>query len=247
VSPTQSAANGWHIKIARPAVRRTRPPSPVLSSDTSARFTRRPIDYSHYVPRNFLDSPHPNPDDFFQGILHYIFFHSSNLYNVHEMTLQCAGRQPNSDPANILNARSPDIYESGNGAGQCLVITFHRIAVRPTALAIRSGPLNRTTRHLTSYVFQGKMGNHDWVVLDERHSMLEYLPGYPSRISHIDTDMEFNQFRLLQSDHVVSLATHFSINALEIHGMVRVLQESPPEPEVALSDEFEPWAVTDYE
>jgi hypothetical protein len=235
------------IKTRTPNRTKTRRSSPTLSSDVASRVIRRPVDYSHYVARNLLDPLHPNPDDFFQGILHYIFFHSSNLYNVHELTLQCAGRQPNSDPASILDAHSPDLYESGNGSGQCVVLNFHRIAIRPTALAIRSGPLNRTTRHLTSYVFQGRMDGGDWTVLDERHSMLEYLPGYPSRLSHIDTNSEFNQFRLLQTDRSASPATHFSINALEIHGRIRMTKPADlPEPAFVIPDDFDPWGIPDY-
>jgi hypothetical protein len=163
--------------------------------------------------------------------------------------MEYAGRQPNSDPPNIVDVHSPALYEFGNEPWQCLVITFHRISIRPTALAIQSGPLTRKTRRLTSYVFQRfDTGRGGWVLLDERHSVLEFLPGYAFRLSHIDTNMVFSVFRLLQTDSAVAPGTHCSINALELHGTIRVREEAAaPVRGVAPPEEFDPWAVPDFE
>jgi hypothetical protein len=220
-----------------------------ICQDTNAPLAFNVVDYSAYFPRDLLNDPPLNPDDFFHGVMHYIRFRSGNLYNRAEMAIGYSGRQPKSDPANMIDYRSPSLFESGNGPGQCIVIKFSRIFIRPTALAIRSGPLNRTTRHLTSYVFQGYNPiTREWVMLDERHSLLEFLPGYPSRLSHIDTDSEFQTFRLLQTDTAVGLGTHFSINALELHGTIRVMDDHPePVGESVMTDEFDPWAMTEVE
>lgn len=196
------------------------------------------------------DAVQTDPDNFFHGILNYIFFSSGNRYNRGELQIEYRGLQPNSDPGFLLDGRSQHVYESGPGPGQCLVFTFHRIHVRPTAYAIKSGPLNRTTRHLTAYVLQGwdpRLGR--WDVIDERQMLLEYMPAYTAKLWHIDTSKAFQRFRLLQTDPAPPAGTHFAISAFEIHGSITAVltRKSEIGGDAPGDIEFDPWALTDFE
>jgi hypothetical protein len=189
-------------------------------------------------------------DNFFHGILNYIGFKSHNMYNTREFLISYRGIHPGSDPANILDSRTTTVYESGIGPGQCLVITFHRIWVRPTAYAIKTGPLNRTTRHLNAYVFQAwDKRRGDWVTIDERQSLLELLPGYTSRLSHVDTAVYFQKFRLLQTYPLPPPGTRFAICAFEIHGAI-IIQQEPKQMNDDAGERdsvFDPWSFPEIE
>jgi hypothetical protein len=166
------------------------------------------------------------------------------------MIIEYSGIQPTSDVMNLFDLGSPSLFEAGNGPGHCLVLTFPRIAIRPTALAVRSGPCSRTARLLSSCVFQGwDAKRQTWVVLDERRSVVELVPGAPTRVAHIDTDREFSKFRLLHTDRNMPWTAHFSLGAFDIHGKVRVLDETTTAPieEADGFDGFDPWSVGDWE
>jgi hypothetical protein len=184
--------------------------------------------------------------NFFNGVLSYIHFNSEGRYNAAEILVEFRGIQPGSDPAFLLNAPSDAAYESGDGPGQCLVFTFHRIRIRPTAYAIRTGPVNRTTRNLMSYVFQG-WGPCGWEIIDERQNLI-VLPGFAVRLAHVDTGKEFGKFRLLPTEQPAQ-GTHFAIAGFEIHGAVRVIDGRVRDQPVAKAPdaEFDPWAFRDAE
>jgi hypothetical protein len=194
------------------------------------------------------DAAQSEPDNFFHGVLNYILFNSQNKYNRSKLLIEYRAIQPGSDAAAILDYKSQNMYETGVGPGQCLVLTFHRIAVRPTAYAIKSGPLTRTTRHISSYVVQGWDAAHSaWATINERQNLLEYLPGYTSRISYVDAGRAFSKFRLLQTDPTPAPGTHIAISAFEIHGTIvgpiTEVERTCPAGEVA----FDPWAFSDAE
>jgi hypothetical protein len=221
-----------------------------MLSETTAQTIYQDVDYSDYQARDMRNVMQSETDNFFHGILNYIGFKSRNLYNTREFLISCRGIQPGSDPANILDSRTNAVYESGVGPGQCLMITFQRIQVRPTAYAIKTGPLNRTTRHLNAYVFQGwDRRRGDWVTIDERQSLLELLPGYTSRLSHVDTGGYFQKFRLLQTDPFPPPGTRFAICAFEIHGTIitpqepRQMNDLPDESDVI----FDFWSLPETE
>jgi hypothetical protein len=195
------------------------------------------------------DAVQTDLDNFFHGILHYIFFSSGNCYNRDELQIEYRGLQPNSDPGFLLDHRTQQAYESGLGPGQCLVFTFHRIRLRPTAYAIKSGPLNRTTRHLTAYVLQGWDARRSrWDVIDERQMLLEYMPAYTAKLWHIDTSKDFQKFRLLQTDPAPPPGTHIAISAFEIHGSIAAVITNKTEQGGDARDcEFDPWDFPDCE
>jgi hypothetical protein len=192
------------------------------------------------------DAPLDDSSNFFKGILSYIHFNSEGRYNVSELLLEFRAVQPGSDPAFLLDAASDAAYESGDGPGQCLVFTFHRIRIRPTAYAIRTGQVNRTTRNLMSYVFQG-LGPRGWETIDERQNLV-VLPGFSVRLAHVDTGKEFARFRLVPTEQPLQ-GTHFAISGFEIHGAVRVVESvNGAKITVEAEDEgFNPWAFRDAE
>jgi hypothetical protein len=184
-------------------------------------------------------------DNFFHDIINYIWFNSANTYNLAEMRIECCGIHQGSDAANILNYKSQLAYESAPGPGQCLALTFHRIRIRPSAYAIKSGPVNRTTRHLTSHVFQGWGERGEWETIDERQNLLDLLPGYTASLAHLDTAKYFHKFRLMQTDPAPPPGTHFAISAFEIHGEIIALESR--QAKAASEAEFNPWAFADME
>jgi hypothetical protein len=92
-----------------------------------------------------------------------------------------------------------------------------------------------TARQLTSYVLRG------WIVLDERRTIGE--SGAGARLAFIDTELECSEFRLWPTEQTAP-GTHFSIQAIEIHGKVDVIDtvENTGSP-TKWSEEFDPWAV----
>jgi len=193
-------------------------------------------------------------DDHFHGLINYIYFKSGRNYNQGEFLIEYKGIQPNSDPAAILDFGSQSAYESATGAGQCLVFTFRNVEVRPTAYAIKAGPLNRTTRHMNAHVFQG--WNADtlrWETIDERQNLLDLMPGYTSRLLHVDTDKFYRKFRLLHTDAAPPPGTHFAISGFEIHG--EIIPPPGPEPAEPSEDDwnilgpdgFNPWVLREDE
>jgi hypothetical protein len=203
-------------------------PSPRLFTSSNAQTVFMMIDYSSYVPRRLRDAQESNKDEVFEGLIHHIYFQSGNRYNTREIGIGYSGIQPKSDIANLLNCHTTDVYESGNGPGQCISITFRSIRVRPLAFAVRSGPLTLTRWPLTSYVLHGwDPLRRIWVVLYERRSVLEFPTWTASQIAYIDTNMEFSEFRLIETEQPRP-GTHFSIQAMEIHGNVREMDEIHP-------------------
>jgi hypothetical protein len=221
IRPRPSHFPEFAVKV-RPRSRSARS-SPRLLSDTNSPITCDPVNYASYIPKDIRTIPTFVESAFFQGLIHYIYYHSGNRYNTRELGLQYSGIQPNSDIANILNYQTPNSYESGNLPGQCLTISFRRIRVRPAAFLFRCGPLTAASRHLTSYVLHGwEPSRRIWVVLAERRGFIE--SGIGVGLVYIDTDLEFSEFRLLQTDQTVP-GTHFSIQAIEIHGRVRLMDK----------------------
>jgi hypothetical protein len=101
--------------------------------------------------------------------------------------------QPNFDnrvpSSNMINrSLGSDIEIDSNCAGHCIVLTFRRIAVPPTAFAILFGRISFTSRAPWPCVFESwHAGWQKWVVLAERTIPMEELSTY--RVVHIDTEL----------------------------------------------------------
>jgi hypothetical protein len=204
-------------------------PVPVLRTDTAAPTVQLKVDYSSYRAKD-LNVVLQQPEQIFDGIMHYIYLQSGQCYNVREVSIAYAGIQPNSDPANILDPSNFSCYESESGIDQCVVITFHRIQVRPTALVLRSAPSSAQSmpRFLKAFVFQGWDDSRQrWVTLTENLSFCNWHPSSKpmaaSCFCNVDTCMELSKFRILQTERNQNAATPFSLSALEIHGSVRLV------------------------
>jgi hypothetical protein len=84
------------------------------------------------------------------------------------------------------------------------------------------------------------------VVLEEQRGLIQCLPGYATGLSHIDAESDFQRFWMLQIDPKSTSGAHFAIKALELHGPIREVDETPVEMVTpVMSDEFDPWAVVD--
>jgi hypothetical protein len=211
------------------------------------------IDYSSYRPFDMCKTPAMNSDELFHGIIHYIYVKSFCQYNKNEMLLEYRSLAPNSDPANILDIHSPQVFQFDIGPHQFLMVTFHHIFVRPTAYVIRAGPNNASSPQLIAFIFQGfDRDKQEWVTLDERHNIFEIVPAYIARICFIDTDRFCSQFRILQTYPSNRKSMQFSMSGLEIHGAIKISITSPSSFDVdlngeegeAVSDvEFDPWAI----
>jgi hypothetical protein len=198
------------------------------------------LDFSSYQPLTPRDSTFANPERLFHGIIRYIYINSNRMYNNNEILLEYRDLAPNSDPANIFDFQSSDLFQSGVGPDQFLKVTFRRILVRPCAYAIRAGPQIRRSPHLISFIFQGfDRARSRWVTLDERHNIFEIVPGFAARICYIDTDQFFSQFRIMQT-HTSNLGSpEFAISGFEIHGTVKSTMVKPSTFDPVSDDEFD--------
>jgi hypothetical protein len=64
---------------------------------------------------------------------------------------------------------------------------------------------------------------------------------------YIDTEMEFAKFRFKHTEMRHSNRTHIGINAIEIHGDVRVVEQCVSQfgHIVCPVEDFDPWAIPD--
>jgi hypothetical protein len=212
-----------------------------LASSTRASLVHFPIRNSRY--RQTDPRFAPAPDDFFHGICHYIFCQSNHCYNTRELLIEYSDMQPNSDPANLLDYQSPLCFEAGNGPGHCIVLTFRRIAIRPTALALGFGPPSPTCRPPSSYIFEGwHSAWQKWVILAERIGF-DGMRSADFSVDAIDTEFEFSKFRFTHTDG--SPASHFGLSALEICGRIRVIEFQVPVFKSAkqADDGLNPWTI----
>jgi hypothetical protein len=173
------------------------------------------------------------------------------------MLLEYRSLAPNSDPANILDFHSPQVFKSDIGPQQFLMVTFHHIVVRPTAYVIRTGPRNPSSPQLISFFFQGfDREKREWIILDERHNIFEIVPSYVARMCFIDTDRFFSQFRILQTYLSDRGSMQFCLSGFEIHGAIKTSVIQPSSFGVDLNTEkgeivsdvkFDPWAIPDID
>jgi hypothetical protein len=216
----------------------------------SAPATEKRISWENY--RSFeVTAVDKIPDtNVFHGILHYISFNSGGLYNTGEVLVQYSSIEPNSDVSSILNAATDDCFNSGSNVVDCLVFTFARVSVRPSAYMIRSGPWTRKHPAQWSFVFQGwDEAQSEWVTLNERCH--ELRPCMRWRGYLVDVDQAFRQFRFLYTGVVVPGVPSFSIAAFEIHGAVFPDRDDssfavPPEEVGETPDEFDPWQIDEH-
>jgi hypothetical protein len=205
------------------------------------------VDYLDYRERGIRDRKRGDEDGFFEGLIHYIYFKSGNQYNTTELRIGYRNRNPNSDPANILDSTTPTLFESGDSFGEFLMIEFPRIKVRPVAYAFRTGPHSLGGPHLNSFVFQAHDADGRWVTLDERHNPYTFHQHYAARICYVDTECYFSVFRLK-----VVRGGSFALCAFEIHGGIQPRDDCVTQGNDirSLDDEageFDPWSLPDWE
>jgi hypothetical protein len=222
--------------------------APRLFSETSAQTVNFPIDYSDFVPIRFPETG----EEIFSGVLHYIYFHSMNHYNTRELTIHYPQPRRHSNPVNLLNARDTSVFASANGERFCLIFEFHRISIHPTSFAFRYPlPQRRVPmRPLWGFLFQGWYERKKcWVTLTEWWDIGDLRGGPCLTQAFVDTGLEFRIFRLLETSGLIVQLTHVAIEAFEIHGSIRVIDN--PLPESTDKEDsptvFDPWLILDYE
>jgi hypothetical protein len=223
-----------------------------FASEAGIPEAHNPVDYSVYASRDLRCIRNDNLADIFHGILHYITFKSHNCYNTNELLLRHNACRPSSHPANVLDYRSEQLFESGIGPRQFLMIDFRHIRVRPTAYAIRSGPWARTCHHLISFVFQAfDPDQQAWQVLDERQNSFDLLPHYAARLFFVDAGKYYTAFRIMQTHPSNWGSPQFAISGFEIHGDIEIVtneMEKPAKPlPVTPPVDFDPWAISEFE
>jgi hypothetical protein len=132
------------------------------------------------------------------------------------------------------------------------MVCFLRIAVRPIAIIIKSGPWNRKNAPHWSFAFQGRNGHNErWVTLTERNDELRPCSHWKGYV--LDAPKAFTEFRLLYTGRVVPGVPNFSISGLEIHGAVfpqQCEEEEPTEQHICPQEnleEFDPWSISECE
>jgi hypothetical protein len=65
----------------------------------------------------------------------------------------------------------------------------------------------------------------------------------------VDTGLECRIFRLLETSGLIVQVTHVAIEAFEIHGSIRVIDNAVPEStnEGDSPTDFDPWLIPDFE
>jgi hypothetical protein len=206
----------------------------------------QPVDYSDYGARDIPNGGPGNPGDIFMGLLRFIYFKSSNRYNPTEIRFGFKSQAANSDATSVLDPRTPTVFQSGVSEGEFLSVQFQRIMVRPTAYAFRTGPNIRAGARLNSFIFQGEVGDGQWVTLDERNYPYDGPQHFAVRIYYVDTAQYFSHFRIK-----ITRGTSFALSGLEIHGIVKVREDCLPKFEMddlPIDDsEFDPYSVPEFD
>jgi hypothetical protein len=192
-----------------------------LYSISRAPVINKPISWADYRRVDLLSIP---PDDFaFHGIIQHIHSSSGQQYNVAELLVQYSSMAPGSDPSHLLNAATGDCFISGSSGNDCVVLSFQRVSVRPTAIVVKCGRWTRMNPPHWSFIFQGwDPRGRSWFTLSERRH--EWRPCVKWRGFTIDTECWFRQFRFLYTGEIVTGVPSFSIEAFEIHGDVELNQ-----------------------
>jgi hypothetical protein len=227
---TRSNQNFSEIKVV--VAKRAKPALPKIRVHNfiQCHNFNSPIDYSAFTQLDCTKSrSHYQEWEIFHGILHYISFHSGNRYNSAEFPIECSRTQPHSNPENILDFKSDDALGLGNGTGQCVVITFRRIYVRPRALVISWDRVPQACALPQCYLFEGwDDQRRRWVVFVERSAVSAGRPAPGIDFNRTDTEKWFAKFRVRHADPFFPPVMHIAIKGLEIHGNVCVTEPCTP-------------------
>jgi hypothetical protein len=178
----------------------------------------KPISWAGYRWMNVLSLS--RDDSVWDGIIRHIHVNSGKQYNVAELLLEYSSIAPTSDPSHLLDATTSDCFLSGATGSDCVVFSFQRVSIRPTAVIVKCGRWTRMNPPHWSFVFQGwDLQRMEWVTLNERCQ--ELRPCVNWRGLTIDTECWFRKFRFLYTGMIVPGVPSFSIEALEIHGNVQ--------------------------
>jgi hypothetical protein len=190
-----------------------------LHSLSRAAVINEPISWADY---HRLDLLALAPDDFpFSGIICHIHSSSRQHYNIAELLVLYSSIAHGSDPCSLLDPTTNDCFASGSTGCDCVVFSFQRVSIRPTALVVKCGPWTRMNPPQWSFVLQGlDPQRRAWMTLTERCQ--ELRPWLRWRAFMIDTDRWLRQFRFLYTGVVVLGVPSFSIEAFEIHGDVQL-------------------------
>lgn len=134
------------------------------------------IDYTDFQSQmdNKID-----PNNYFNGILSFIFTRSLNKLNTKEIEFRVSNKIGNkkNNILNIFSNNPADDFTIQPSDDPFFGFTLKTIKIQPIAYAIRSGPLTMNTTHLTSFTFEGFDEDlKKWVVLDERVNINDLTP-----------------------------------------------------------------------
>jgi hypothetical protein len=116
--------------------------------------------------------------------------------------------------------------------------------------AMQLPPFDRRLRELKGFVFQGwDERARRWVVLFESRWEAGPNPRRVVRVGMVDTELDFAKVRWLEIEPMIRPGTWLAIEAVEIHGTIRVPEEQLEriQPEEEADPHFDPWAIPDYE
>lgn len=198
------------------------------------------LDFSKYSSDQSLRINGRNLYECFHGILHYIYYYSSNKFNINEVEFFFTGGQNRQSYDTIINNNNlnqinqwniVNIFNYEDTYSQFRVncardaifgFTLKRIKVKPLAYAIRSGSFPNSSTYLISFVFEGL--NEDlknWEVIDERVNINDLVTPAGYALFYVRTTEKcYSSFRIRQTEPGSSGFWGFSIAGLEIHGSI---------------------------
>jgi hypothetical protein len=144
----------------------------------------------------------------------------------------------------VLRSDLPNDFRSGSSAFECLVFTFRRVSVRPTAYAFRTDGWALPMNPGWGYVFQGLAPNGRWVTLDERVGEPRF--GSRTTVNTVDTALAFRKFRLFTATVPVPGVPSMIISAFDIHGTVFLDAALDVGGSITCA-EFDPWLIRECE
>ena len=198
------------------------PSSMVLTNQTS----KNEVDYT-YCPQYNQSFLEHHKEAHFSGITRYIFNHSNNLQNTHEIQMLCSTIDSSHAPVNALLDDDSKYFKTGPAKkDQFIGVRFFCIKIRPSAICIKTTNFNFPQKNqiLRSFIVVGKeSANHQAVVIQE-FGYTNKLKTMHNEIFYLNTDTYFDHIYIQQTSPSFDNERVFSILQFEIHGLI---QEMP--------------------
>ena len=187
------------------------------------RIVVKPLDYKNcpQLGQRYLSE---HSELWFKGILSYIFDQSNCFQNVHEIQMLCSSYDQKHPPFNVIMKDDSQFFITGPPQkDQFIGIRFFCIAIRPTAICIKSifFYFPSKAHPLRSFIIVGKNSEFSDPVILSEFSYVTTLRKGGTEIFYINTDQYFDHIYIQQTCPSFDNERKFAVAQLEIHGYIK--------------------------